>query len=108
MHREDPQAGEGCLTRLQTPAICAAHLVAHEDDIFFNTIDEMRQGLRVQCVMVHCHAHTMHEHDDCHVGNDGPAQVKKKKIKREIKILQNLRGGPNIIQCVGELAPHSI
>lgn len=26
--------------------------------------------------------------------------VKKKKIKREIKILQNLRGGPNIIQLL--------
>ena len=28
--------------------------------------------------------------------------VKKKKIKREIKILQNLSGGPNIIQLLGE------
>jgi casein kinase II subunit alpha len=27
--------------------------------------------------------------------------VKKKKIKREIKILQNLSGGPNIIQLLG-------
>ena len=26
--------------------------------------------------------------------------VKKKKIKREIKILENLRGGPNIINLV--------
>jgi len=26
--------------------------------------------------------------------------VKKKKIKREIKILQNLRGGPNIIELL--------
>lgn len=26
--------------------------------------------------------------------------VKKKKIKREIKILQNLRGGPNVIQLL--------
>ncbi len=26
-----------------------------------------------------------------------PQPVKKKKIKREIKILDNLRGGPNII-----------
>lgn len=26
--------------------------------------------------------------------------VKKKKIKREIKILENLRGGPNIIQLL--------
>ena len=26
-----------------------------------------------------------------------PKPVKKKKIKREIKILENLRGGPNII-----------
>lgn len=26
--------------------------------------------------------------------------VKKKKIKREIKILQNLRGGPNIINLL--------
>lgn len=26
--------------------------------------------------------------------------VKKKKIKREIKILENLRGGPNIISLI--------
>ena len=26
-----------------------------------------------------------------------PQPVKKKKIKREIKILENLRGGPNIV-----------
>lgn len=26
--------------------------------------------------------------------------MKKKKIKREIKILQNLRGGPNIINLI--------
>lgn len=26
--------------------------------------------------------------------------VKKKKIKREIKILMNLRGGPNVIQLL--------
>jgi casein kinase II subunit alpha len=26
--------------------------------------------------------------------------VKKKKIKREIKILQNLSGGPNVIQLL--------
>ena len=26
--------------------------------------------------------------------------VKKKKIKREIKILENLRGGPNVINLV--------
>ncbi|EQC29921.1 CMGC/CK2 protein kinase [Saprolegnia diclina VS20] len=40
------------------------------------------------------------------VANDKPCvikilkPVKKKKIKREIKILQNLRGGPNIVQLL--------
>lgn len=32
-----------------------------------------------------------------HVVSASFQPVKKKKIKREIKILQNLRGGPNVI-----------
>lgn len=38
----------------------------------------------------------MINHASCHFFQP----VKKKKIKREIKILENLRGGPNIISII--------